>query len=137
MKHIYKYTLPFGGSTTTITAPIEKILTIQNQFGNPVMWAIVDSKLDDKTITVIAIGTGWEIPEGIDKYLGTIQDSDGFVWHYFVYNLQEMLKAPIEEEQKILFDEFAVLAQVLGKTGATMEETIKQFNMDGLFDACM
>lgn len=131
MKKIYKYELPVDGGIIAIKQCIIKILNIQEQNGIPVMWAIVDP--DDEVIEplkIIAIGTGWELPTGLEDYLGTTQDEYGFVWHYFTIKLKD-LREKSEEKS------FAALAQSLGKVGATAEEVSKAFNMSGLFDACM
>ena len=131
MRKIYKYELPVDGGIIAIKQCIIKILNIQEQNGIPVMWAIVDP--DDEVIEplkIIAIGTGWELPTGLEDYLGTAQDKYGFIWHYFTIKLEDLREKP---EEKL----FAVLAQSLGKVGATAEEVSKAFNMSGLFDACM
>ena len=131
MRKIYKYELPVDGGIIAIKQCIIKILNIQEQNGIPVMWAIVDP--DDEVVEplkIIAIGTGWELPTGLEDYLGTAQDEYGFVWHYFTIKLEYLREKP---EKKT----FAALAQSLGKVGATAEEVSKAFNMSGLFDACM
>ena len=131
MRKIYKYELPVDGSIITIRQCIIKILNIQEQNGIPVMWAIVDP--DDEVIEplkIIAIGTGWKLPTGLENYLGTAQDEYGFVWHYFTIKLEDLREKPEEKS-------FAALAQSLGKVGVTAEEVSKAFNMSGLFDACM
>jgi hypothetical protein len=93
MRKIYKYELPVDGGIITIKQCIIKILSIQEQNGIPMMWAIVDP--DNETIEpveIVAIGTGWELPTGLDNYLGTAQDEYGFVWHYFSLKLKELEK---------------------------------------------
>lgn len=125
MRKIYKYELPVDGGIIAIKQYIIKILSIQEQNGIPVMWAIVDP--DDEVVEplkIIAIGTGWELPTGLEDYLGTAQDEYGFVWHYFTIKLEDLREKP-----------FAALAQSLGKVGATAEEVSKAFEMSELFDA--
>lgn len=127
MRKIYKYELPVDGDIITIKQCIIKILSIQEQNGIPVMWAIIDPDNEIvEPLKIIAIGTGWELPTGLEDYLGTAQDEYGFVWHYFTIKLEELREKS-----------FAALAQSLGKVGATVEEVSKAFNMSGLFDACM
>ena len=95
------------------------------------MWAIVDP--DDEVVEplkIIAIGTGWELPTGLEDYLGTAQDEYGFVWHYFTIKLEDLREKPEEKT-------FAALAQSFGKVGITAEEASKAFDMNTLFDACM
>ena len=129
MRKIYKYELPVDGGIIAIKQCIIKILNIQEQNGIPVMWAIVDP--DDEVVEplkIIAIGTGWELPTGLEDYLGTAQDEYGFIWHYFTIKLED-LREKSEEKS------FAALAQSLEKVGATAEEVSKAFNISGLFDA--
>ena len=84
MRKIYKYELPVDGGIITIKQCIIKILSIQEQNGIPMMWAIVDSDNEVvEPLEIVAIGTGWELPTGLEDYLGTAQDEYGFVWHYF------------------------------------------------------
>ena len=131
MRKIYKYELPVDGDIITIKQCIIKILSIQEQNGMPVMWAVVDPDNEVvETLKIIAIGTGWELPTGLEDYLGTAQDEYGFVWHYFTIKLKDLHEKPEEKT-------FSALAQSLGKVGATAEEVSKAFNMSGLFDACM
>ena len=85
MKRIFKYRLPRDGESITINAHIIKWLNVQEQHGWPHIWAIVDDSLDGPAWTIIAWGTGWDVPEELmtATYLGTAQDGAGYVWHYF------------------------------------------------------
>ena len=130
MRKIYKYELPVDGKIITIKQCIIKILNIQEQNGIPMMWAIVDPDNEVvEPLEIMAIGTGWELPAGLEDYLGTAQDGYGFVWHYFSLKLKELKK--LEEQSFIQMKEeaFAALAQSLGKVGATAEEASKAFDM--------
>ena len=91
MKKIYKYELPVDGGIITIKQCIIKILSIQEQNGIPVMWAIVDPDNEAvEPLEIVAIGTGWELPTELEDYLGTAQDEYGYVWHYFALKLKEL-----------------------------------------------
>lgn len=93
MRKIYKYELPVDGGIITIKQCIIKILSIQEQNGILMMWAIADP--DNEVIEpleIVAIGTGWELPTGLEDYLGTAQDGYGFVWYYFSLKLRELEK---------------------------------------------
>ena len=125
MKKIYKYELGVNGDITTIKGPIEKMLTIQWQNGvGPVMWAIVDTNKEEQEVNIVALGTGWDLPERTQEYIGTIQDDFGYVWHYFTIKLNtiesniEDVKAAYEDLKS---EAFAVLAQSLGKMGVSAE----------------
>lgn len=136
-KMIYKYILPTNpGEIQEINDKIIEILDIQYQYGKPTMWAMIDA--DEKLVSsfkIAAFGTGWEIPDVAKQYLGTLQDNDGYVWHYFEVEVEELHEKQSYIQMKE--DALAVLAQQLGKVGATAEEASKAFNMSGLFDACM
>jgi hypothetical protein len=91
MRKIYKYELGINGDITTIKGPIEKVLTIQWQNGTgPVMWAIIDTDKNEQEINIVALGTGWDLPEQIQEYIGTLQDDMGYVWHYFIIKLNTL-----------------------------------------------
>ena len=93
MRKIYKYELPVDGGVITIKQCIIKILSIQEQNGKPMMWAIVDPDNEVvEPLEIVAIGTGWELPTELEDYLGTAQDRYGFVWHYFAVKLRELEK---------------------------------------------
>ena len=122
MRKIYKYELPVDGKIITIKQCIIKILSIQEQNGKPMMWAIVDPDNEVvEPLEITAIGTGWVLPTGLDEYLGTAQDEYGFVWHYFSLKLRE-LKEPEEWSYVQIKEEtLAALAQSFGKVGVSME----------------
>jgi hypothetical protein len=84
---IYKDRLGIEGNVVTIKGKIRKILTVQLQNGWPHVWYEVSDKewVKDREIKIIAIGTGWEIPDEIAywNYVGTVQDINGYVWHYY------------------------------------------------------
>lgn len=135
MRKIYKYELPVDGGIITIKQCIIKILSIQEQNGKPMMWAIVDPDNEVvEPLEITAIGTGQVLPTGLDEYLGTAQDGYGFVWHYFSLKLKE-LKGPVYAQLKETA--VAALAQSLGKIGVSAEQAAQAFDMRGLFDACM
>ena len=130
MRKIYKYELPVDGGIITIKQCIIKILNIQEQNGIPMMWAIVapDNEVVEP-LEITAIGTGWELPTGLQDYLGTAQDGYGFVWHYFSLKLRELEKPEEQTYVQIKEGALAALAQLLGKVGATAEEASKAFDM--------
>ena len=92
MKKIFKYKLPRDGEIITITANVVKWLNIQKQDGWPMIWAVVDDAGYESEYEIIAWGTGWDFPDELNKcrYMGTAQDSAGYVWHYF---MQEKFKS--------------------------------------------
>ena len=123
MRKIYKYELPVDGGIITIKQCIIKILSIQEQNGKPMMWAIVDPDNEAvEPLEITAIGTGWALPTGLDEYLGTAQDEYGFVWHYFSLRFKELVEAPVEPSYAQLKETaLAALAQSLGKVGVSAD----------------
>ncbi len=83
-KRIFQYTLETKYEQTIILPKGADILTIQTQFNNPQLWALVDQNETEKEKRYIEI---YENGEGIcydRKYLGTYQLDDGnFVFHVF------------------------------------------------------
>ena len=83
MKKIYKYELPpCPGVVVTIPEKLIQPLKVDMQYG-PTLWTIVDVDDFNSPTDVMAFGTGWQIPDSAREYLGSVQDCDGFVWHYF------------------------------------------------------
>ena len=135
MRKIYKYELPVDGGIITIKQCIIKILSIQEQNGKPMMWAIVDPDNEVvEPLEITAIGTGWTLPTGLDEYLGTAQDEYGFVWHYFSLRLRELEEPSYPQLKETTV---AALAQSLGSIGTSAEQAAQAFDLSGLFDACM
>ena len=85
---IYKFRLNKDSFTTDCR--ILKFLTVQEQYGEPVVWAEVD--LEDKvniTYQISEIGTGWVYTEDLGEYVGTWQNEYKLVYHYFVKEKEE------------------------------------------------
>ena len=87
MVKIYKERLGIEGNIVTIKGRIRKILTVQLQNGWPHVWYEVDDNHEEIEVNIISSGTGWEMPDEITcwNYIGTVQDVDGYVWHYYYY----------------------------------------------------
>lgn len=79
MKQIWKFKVSNG----IIQMPADAtILTVQNQDGDPHIWALVDpaKEMDARMFTIV--GTGQPFDDTNTKYIGTFQDGP-FVWHLF------------------------------------------------------
>jgi len=88
MTKIYKYPLSLYLQTQEVNLPkYHKILDIQKQDNEIVMWALVDPSLPTETITISIIGTGWTLSDDYE-YLKTVQDG-AYVWHFFVQSKWE------------------------------------------------
>ena len=90
---IYKYDLgiPYQKGQGYFKLPIpraqvKKILDIQMQGSNAVLWAEVEQDYSDSYLDIVIVWTGYEEPKGI-PYFKTIQESStGLVYHYYVDN---------------------------------------------------
>lgn len=90
MKSIYKYTVDEHG-IFHFHHYVEKFLKLDFQNNIPTVWAIVDTEKEPNFTHAVPVGTGWDLedprnPNPIEEdlpYIGTLQTSLGFVWHYF------------------------------------------------------
>jgi len=84
MKTIWKYALDFQ---TIVDIPKgAKVLTVQEQRGDPQLWAIVDPDAETEKRTFIIYGTGHNMPDDPGEYVGTFQQLGGnLVFHVFEY----------------------------------------------------
>ena len=83
-KRIWKYPLTTNGVVKRITGKLSKILTIDVQNEQPYCWILIDDDVQEISIDLVGIGTGWEIPEEVENmgFVGTLQTGE-YVWHYF------------------------------------------------------
>jgi hypothetical protein len=81
--HIYKYKLE-ETAVQSFTCKAVKILDIQIQYGNPVMWAIIDDDIDERTVTIVRVMTGPDAPRVVQdlQYITTTSYA-GIVYHWF------------------------------------------------------
>lgn len=89
---IYKYELPAPGDNLVIKEKVIRFLDVQNQNDIAMVWAIVDPNVKNEETVIVALGTGWDVPDNADEYIGTAQDEFGFVWHYFTIVIPELEK---------------------------------------------
>ena len=83
LKTIWKFKLGTMGQSIRYSAPFVKILCIQAQNGEPMVWVEVDENLPERLWQFDCVGTGWDfISNGV--YVGTAQDGNGYVWHYYM-----------------------------------------------------
>ena len=71
-----------------IKGTLLRVLTVQLQRDIPTLWAVVDTdSILTQKLNIITFGTGWEDDDlGAYEYISTVQDKEGFVWHYFIGN---------------------------------------------------
>ena len=85
-KSIYKYQLRVTSEQNLILPKGSEILTVQNQFEQAELWALVDTETSEKEIRHIEIiGTGHPIDGNIQRrYISTFQiDGGNFILHAF------------------------------------------------------
>lgn len=83
MKTIFKYPLVMADYQEISIPKGSTILTVNMQKKHPYLWAEVDKSMDLECRRFEIFGTGFTLPEGVDRtYIGTFFD-DGFVWHIY------------------------------------------------------
>ena len=89
MNKIYKYRLPRDGQVVKVDDYVIEWLHVGVQDEIPTAWAVVDVDMPkgQRISEIVAWGTGWDLPDEVwidCDYIGTCEDSYGYVWHYFV-----------------------------------------------------
>ena len=82
MKTIYKYPLIVGGENIIGMPSGAKVLDVQSQRGELVLWAIVDLQNPFEARHFDVIGTGFSLPDEADQYIASVQLGP-LVWHVF------------------------------------------------------
>jgi hypothetical protein len=59
-----------------------EILSVGVQGHDIVLWALVEPTAVTETRMIAVIGTGWHVPDGKHKFVGTVQMAH-LVWHVF------------------------------------------------------
>jgi hypothetical protein len=80
---IWKFPLEWTGRQAISVPKGANPLSLQVQAGQPVLWARVDSEAREHPVEISMYGTGWETPAEVGRFLGTLQDNDGLVFHFF------------------------------------------------------
>lgn len=139
---IYKYELPLGDETLVIKEKVIKFLDVQNQNDVAMVWVLVDPQVKEKETIIEAFGTGWDIPDYVDEYIGTTQDEFGFVWHYFTVDihLPELKKEEVNELTNVGNEGYTAslgqadflvnweeLLNALGKIGVSAEQASQSY----------
>lgn len=88
MRTIYKYPLKFWAEPQIVTMPMgAEIVHVELQHGDITLWALLGTSMPAVVRKFAIRGTGHPIDEGM-KYVGTVSDPAGFVWH--------VLEVPVE-----------------------------------------
>ena len=82
-KAIWKWFV--GPNETVVSIPIgAEILTVQEQYGEPKLWALVDPSAEKEERKFVVYGTGHPVKENPGKYINTFQMNGGtLVFHVF------------------------------------------------------
>jgi len=81
---IWKFPFAVADSFSLVLPSGARILTIQEQFGMPCMWALCDPTRAMEFRTFRIYGTGHTVGSPGDGYIGTFQQQGGaLVWHVF------------------------------------------------------
>ena len=85
MKRVFKYELGENGEIVKYRGRFAQILHMEAKDGLPVMWAEMNDDYKEIDVEIIAIGTGWDVPEEFEKWIhiGSIVIGP-YVWHYYM-----------------------------------------------------
>lgn len=85
MKTIHKFLLHGTGETVFTSYSGAKIISAGCQSKDQlVVWVEVDNAVRGiSQLKVYVYGTGWELPDNPGRFIATVQDSGGFVWHIY------------------------------------------------------
>lgn len=83
IKIIYKYPLLHADLQAIEMPRGAQVLTVQEQFGELRLWALVDPTEPTVERAIRMAGTGHPIDAGhVGRYISTVQQGS-FVWHFF------------------------------------------------------
>lgn len=105
MRSIFKYDIN-AAKGGIIEGPITKLLTAQVQYGSIMVWAEVDTDVENIKYEIVPIGTGWSLYSSTGKcvldthqYLGTVQLAGGtLVFHVYAKKLVAVNVAPTNKK---------------------------------------
>lgn len=85
MKTIHKYNVsPWQHEQSVLMPKGAKIISVQEQYNNVVLWALVETENLHESRTIIVNTTGSEFHPESNKFIGTVQLNDGsFVSHIY------------------------------------------------------
>lgn len=84
MNTIWKYPVPINDYFELEMPQGAEILTVQMQYNEPQLWALVDKMAPRETRSFRLAGTGHPIDDPRLDYIGTVQMMEGqLVWHIF------------------------------------------------------
>lgn len=83
IRTVWKYKLGYDITLLQVPDGAEP-LSVQKQPDGFALWMMVDPTAAPVERRFVCRGTGWGFfPAEGDKYISTVQESDGTVWHFF------------------------------------------------------
>lgn len=81
---IYHYPMPEpdGKRHTVPLTRYAKIVHVGLRHGIPTFWVEVEKGEPTRSVKVVVVGTGWDVPEGVN-HQGTVITPEGLVWHLY------------------------------------------------------
>jgi hypothetical protein len=79
MKKIFKYELNIEDDNSLVLPQGYKILDVQMQWSQLVLWALVDPKENVSMVNIKIYGTGHTVNDNVGDYIGTFQCNGGVV----------------------------------------------------------
>lgn len=77
---IWKFALPLGETTIQAPTPL-RIISVGQQDGQLVAWALIDPDQPPQQRHLYILGTGHPVPPEAHHFHGTVQMPNGLVWH--------------------------------------------------------
>ena len=93
MKTVYKYPIGLHISRVNIYKNAQIISAGYDPIGELCIWALVDTEQEKEFVTILAIGTGWELPENGLEFI----DKTGACFKYGFG--KSISKEPVSEKQ--------------------------------------
>ncbi len=89
MARIWKYPLPIADYFELEMPRGAHYLSVQVQHEQPMLWALVDEHEPKQKHPFSIHGTGHQVDDAPDQYVGTFQTMRGeFIWHLFTTQLK-------------------------------------------------
>lgn len=84
MRTIHKYPLVISDYQQLYLPSQHRLLSVAEQSGSLCLWAEVETDSPRTHVGIRIVGTGNSIaPNEVNEFIGTVQTSNGFVWHIF------------------------------------------------------
>ena len=85
MKTVYKYPLGLHITKLSLYKNAQILSVGYDPSGQLCLWALVDTEQEKETISILAVGTGWELPYEDLDFIDTVNDGP-YMWHIFKAN---------------------------------------------------